>query len=408
MSTSELHNAAYWLRTFATRFTHFFNHSDASPTSFALQVQQQFAKMEPQQAGIERFFFRVYMQAYIVVTLTEQSPKRVHQIRWFPDMQVVKQQCVAKMISIFADLPDLLRLYDSAKTSGSERKRFSLLLVDCLRFLAQRLELAEERSFWLTVYVEALLALRAELAIFHAEAQHVAGMPARSHVQLMQAALHFAKGDDARARDCLQSALAKANSAEDTKRLPVDRTVLHLLDCLLREQSWERLYGWLCALPTKAEQHNGKEVRLLLEHWLRLPVAFRTAAELEQVLADMHPWSHAEYSAFLLGQQRFDEWYVLYLSIAHHQADLIADVPEEVVRQRPELLLVLHHQWIDRVLSTRAVKHEEVIARLHKLRLHYEGLQRADEWQQYITSLKSKYKRSRALLRMMEEAELLA
>jgi hypothetical protein len=408
MSTSELHNAAYWLRTFATRFTHFFNHSDAWPSSFALHVHQQFVKMEPQQAGVERFFFRVYMQAFIIVTLSEQSAKRVHQVRWFPDMQTVTHQCATKMIGIFADLPELLRHQRSESAPVAERKTFSLLLQDCLRFLEHQLEQCAGRSFWLTVYVEALLALRADQAFFQAEAEHVAKMPKSLHGFLMQSALHFSEGNDTQARERLLQASGEANEVYSAKRLPVDRNVLHFLDCLQREQAWARLYGWLCALPTKAESHNGKDVRLLLDHWLRLPKAYRTEAELEQVLADMHPWSHAEYSAFLLSQQRFDEWYVLYLSLCHHQGELIAEVPVEVSEQRPELLLVLHHQWIDRVLSTRSVKHEEVIARLQKLRTHYERLQRAEDWLQYIAGLKLKYKRSRALLRMMEEAEWFA
>ena len=86
MATIEMHDSAHWLHTFAMRFTHFFNHRDASPTSFALQVHHQFAKSEPQDEG-ERFFFNVYLQAYILKTLIEQSPQRKGQPRWFQDCE---------------------------------------------------------------------------------------------------------------------------------------------------------------------------------------------------------------------------------------------------------------------------------------------------------------------------------
>ena len=301
---------------------------------------------------------------------------------------------------IFSLLPALLRGRGHSVRNSDAQKKFRTLLADCLRFFEEQILKGESHHFWLIGYTEALLALRTEPALLNAESAHLNRIEDLKFSELMQLALCFALAQD-------DQVIARYEDANETSRMsPSDRSVLHMLECLRREHDWDRLHRWLQHMPVQAETFNEKEIRILLEHWLSLPASKMAEIEIEQVFSRMHPWSHAEYSKFLMDRGRYDDWYTLYVQLLHQQSQLIAEVPPEIFRHRPDLVIVMHHQWIDNALANRSSKHEDVINRLKYLRTCYVDMQRSGEWRHFIDCLQQKYKRSRAFIRLIEGADL--
>lgn len=223
---------------------------------------------------------------------------------------------------------------------------------------------------------------------------------------------------DSRRADRLRVALAHFDvlgkrDARATERLgtlerikPAD--FLGYLHTFSQGRHTDRLRHWLQWLAPAMEQADAAELNLYCDYWID---AFQQGAPEEEVrrsLAALLPRSYAKYTAFLMQTGCFREWIEFHLAYGISPLSISPLDLKRLEEQRPDLLLPLYHQAVERIVAAKSRDaYKQAAYLLRKLKVFYEANGSSARFQDYMRRLASRYARLRAFQEELRKGKLL-
>ncbi len=384
------------IATFAAQFQMYFARRDVSALSFYYEVLQRFSSQLSKQPMVEAFFYEVQIHLYICMEVIDRTSQRRHETRWNRELPIVVAKCEER-------LGDLLRELEQSMQPGMNDTQCAELL-KCLR--EQTLIRNNPYFSWLTLYQRTVVALRLLTDVLEKERQQLESWLATAEAanRTMIAAMlsiHYVlvERDD----EAFSLFIQHQSNAQPT----VPLSWLHVIIELLQNLSlWERMKRWLQRASFADADRPEEMIKQCLQYWQALPDSSVTPEELEELFERTLPWSMVQYAYHLVTLGQTERWLRLYIQSQHQAQAPLLEIPEIIREQRPDILFVIYHQRIDRMLLERSWPHEEIIRLLMHLKSIYETVGRTDDWQHFIACLLDKYKRSRSFVRLVQEADL--
>jgi hypothetical protein len=208
---------------------------------------------------------------------------------------------------------------------------------------------------------------------------------------------HFAflKGEDERAVDLL-------------KTLDHDSVFLYTywIRDLTEQRSWQRLDEWLpfvrektgALLMDTGEARFKREIIQYFLHHIQYYAHETNQLEFyEQALGEWLPYSYPYFNQYLIDTNQLQKWTELQLYLGVTIEELDKEWLKQIEKENRQYLLPLYHQQVIKLIEEKnRPSYKRAVRHLRKLRTHYRQLKQLKLWENYISSLESRYKRLRA------------
>ena len=391
-----LSEGAQWLEEFQQSFTMYFVPRHVSLLAFANEVYLRFSAKQFSFDEQRAMFFEVYLNLYILKTIGEHTPKRMLEERWMRELKIQADRSTNRVQILIT------------KLTGKHEQWLQphlQLWSELLRILRD-LHLSSTNIYesWLSLYNGVITAIPALSSVISVEfdelnfAQPHLTPATKTKLDLLFSIHYLIKENDTLAANYF----LEAN--QDLVTEQSEGIVTFYLSYLARMEAWGRVKHWLAMIEEPFRIHAQQMAHFILDFWLKLPHSWLDEQELESVMKRTLPWSCHAYGQFLIALNRWNDWLELYTTIQYHTPQQHMEIPDRIKEERPDLLIVIYHQELSRQLRLRNVTREDTLFFIQQLATLYNQVGQSSQWQTFLIYFKEKYKRSRALMRALQEA----
>jgi len=182
----------------------------------------------------------------------------------------------------------------------------------------------------------------------------------------------------------------------------------HYLDTFKARKEWERLASWLRKLAPRFKGARQEELDMFVRVWQELLQHLPLKEEWEQTMYALLPWTYNHMAAQLLEQKRIDRWAELTLRMGSVSKWV---KPGSLYRMEQEhgweLLPLYHHLAEEEISRKNRQGYQEAVKWLKRIRSIYANNGNSQEWERFVSLLKQRYARLKALMDELAKGKLL-
>ncbi|MED4202953.1 SWIM zinc finger family protein [Neobacillus mesonae] len=215
-----------------------------------------------------------------------------------------------------------------------------------------------------------------------------------------------------------EKAFAKVDLVRDEVIVPF---MLYWIEYLSVLKAWKRAGRWIDEFLQKLKEYlesnesyggfHGRSgfVRTMLRAIMPYVAENGRADVYERALLSSLPYSYAEYEYMLFERSMYHRWGELQAFLGMEFQDLPKDRVKVVEKERPEVLLGMLHQAVQREIDQKnRGSYRMAVRHLKKLRTLYKKLKRVEDWEYFLEGLLERTKRLRAFHEECTRGKLIA
>lgn len=206
--------------------------------------------------------------------------------------------------------------------------------------------------------------------------------------------------------------LAEGNDEAATRQLAQMQTVkaeyfIGTLRALRDSGQWGRLLHWLRWLTPAMKEAPQAIFNQLCDYWSETTKHLPCDEEWLHILTSHLPRSYEKWADYLLYTERYREWISLQLIRSPSPAEVPPAVMRIIEQRRPDALLPLYHQEVERLVVQRNRESYRIAVKwIKKLRSLYNDLGETSKFDVYVKLLSHRYNRLRSFQEELRKGKL--